>query len=47
MWISNELENMTYSFGQLGTGWIFFPEATLGKSKIVYNYANNTWIKLI
>ena len=25
MWMSNELTNMTYSFGQLGTGWIFFP----------------------
>ena len=47
IWMSNELENMTYSFGQLGTGWIFFPETSLGKSKIVYNYANNTWIKLI
>jgi len=47
MWMSDQLENMTYSFGQLGTGWIFFPEASLGKSKVVYNYTNNTWIKLI
>ena len=47
IWMSNQLENMTYSFGQLGTGWIFFPETSLGLSKIVYNYANNTWIKLI
>jgi subtilisin family serine protease len=47
MWMSNELENMTYSFGSLGTGWIFFPEASLGKSKIIYNYENNAWIKLI
>jgi subtilisin family serine protease len=47
MWMSNELTNMTYSFGQLGTGWIFFPEMSIGKSKIVYNYANNSWIKRI
>jgi hypothetical protein len=47
IWMSNQLENMTYSFGQLGTGWVFFPETSLGLSKIVYNYANNTWIKLI
>ena len=47
MWMSDQLENMTYSFGQLGTGWIFFPEASIGKSEVIYNYTNNTWIKLI
>jgi hypothetical protein len=47
MWMSDQLENMTYSFGQLGTGWIFFPKASIGKSEVIYNYTNNTWIKLI
>jgi hypothetical protein len=46
LWMSNELPNMTYSIGELGNGWVYFPETSIGKSKVVFNYENDMWIKV-
>ena len=46
LWLKSDIPNMTYTFGEMGQGWVYFPEESLGKCKVVFNYRSNTWIKM-
>jgi subtilisin family serine protease len=46
MWLKSEIPNMTYTVGNLGQGWIFFPEESFGKCELVYSYSVPSWIKI-
>jgi hypothetical protein len=46
IWLKSEISNMTYTYGEMGQGWVYFPEESLGKCKVVFNYSSNTWIRM-
>jgi len=47
MWLKNDLPNVAYTMmGQLGQGWMYYPSESIGKSEVVFNYANKVWIRL-
>ncbi|MDG0964229.1 MAG: S8 family serine peptidase, partial [Opitutales bacterium] len=45
-WLRDELPNMAYLIGELGNSWMYYPDESIGKSEVMFNYANNVWIRL-
>ena len=46
LWLREELPNMAYMMGELGNSWMYYPNESIGKSEVIFNYANNVWIVL-
>ena len=46
MWFPTELPNVTYMVGELANGWTYFPKSSVTEAGLLYDYANESWIKL-
>lgn len=46
MWFPTELPNVTYMIGELANGWTYFPKSSVAEAGLLYDYANESWIKL-
>jgi subtilisin family serine protease/alpha-tubulin suppressor-like RCC1 family protein/uncharacterized membrane protein len=46
MWIKSEFPNMCYMEGEVVNGWSYFPKESVTEAGLLFDYANDTWIKL-
>jgi subtilisin family serine protease len=46
MWFPTELPNVTYMVGELANGWTYFPKSSVTEAGILYDYTNESWLKL-
>jgi subtilisin family serine protease len=45
LWFSTDLPNMMFSNNTGSSGWIFYPENSLGESQLVFNYTQTAWMQ--
>ena len=46
MWIKSEFPNMCFMEGDVVNGWSYFPKSSVTEAGLLYDYANQSWIKL-
>ena len=46
MWIKSDLPNMCFMDGDVVNGWSYFPKSSVTEAGLLYDYANESWIKL-
>ena len=46
MWFSGDLPNVAYMVGDLANGWTYFPKSSVTEAGILYDYTNESWLKL-
>ncbi len=46
MWFPTELPNVTYMVGEFANGWTYFPKSSVTEAGILYDYTNESWLKL-
>ena len=46
MWIKSDLPNMCFMEGDAVNGWSYFPKSSVTEAGLLYDYANESWIKL-
>ena len=46
MWIKSDLPNMCFMEGEVVNGWSYFPKSSVTEAGLLYDYANESWIKL-
>ena len=46
MWIKSDLPNMCFMEGDVVNGWSYFPKSSVTEAGLLYDYANESWIKL-
>jgi hypothetical protein len=46
MWFPTELPNVTYMVGEFANGWTYFPKSSVTEAGLLYDYANESWIRL-
>ena len=44
LWFSNEVSGMTYAKNDWTNGWIYFNGNSIGESKYLFDYNNETWM---
>ena len=46
MWIKSDFPNMCFMEGEVVNGWSYFPKKTITEAGLLFDYANESWIKL-
>tara|TARA_B100001057_G_scaffold220615_1_gene220994 strand:- start:2917 stop:12516 length:9600 start_codon:yes stop_codon:yes gene_type:complete len=46
MWIKSDFPNMCFMEGQVVNGWSYFPKKSITEAGLLYDYTNESWIKL-
>jgi subtilisin family serine protease len=46
MWIKSDFPNMCFIEGEVVNGWSYFPKETITEAGLLYDYTNESWIKL-
>ena len=46
MWFPVELPNVAYMVGEFANGWTYFPKSSVTEAGLLFDYANESWIKL-
>jgi hypothetical protein len=46
MWIKSDFPNMCFMEGEVINGWSYFPKKSITEAGLLYDYTNESWIKL-
>jgi len=46
MWIKSDFPNMCFMEGEVVNGWSYFPKKSITEAGLLYDYTNESWIKL-